>query len=102
MNDTAGFNQGLTQTMTVECSKKLKPERIEAALTAIDGVRSVDVEDKTVTVNYDPTIVDQNALRAAVEDGGGAPVAGGQTLGGADDRLFSSSAASGERSDNRS
>ena len=77
MNDNAGLNQGLTETMTIESSKKLKPERIEASLTALDGVRSVDVEGTTVTVSYDPTIVDQNAIRAAIEKDGAAIVTSG-------------------------
>jgi hypothetical protein len=77
MNDTAGLNQGLTETMTMESSNKLKPERIEASLTAIDGVRSVDVEGTTITVSYDPMTVDQNAIRTAVEKEGAAIVAGG-------------------------
>ncbi|HEX6508095.1 MAG TPA: heavy metal-associated domain-containing protein [Chloroflexota bacterium] len=47
-------------------------ERLESELSGEDGVRQVNVdpENHTVTVDYDPTIIDENAVKLAVEDAG--------------------------------
>jgi copper chaperone CopZ len=102
MNENSSWNKGLTQTITIECSKKFHADRVEGALTAIDGVRSADVDGQKVTVEYDPTIIDTNAIRAAIENEGAAPLAGDESLGGNDDALFSTTGATGERSSSSS
>lgn len=47
-------------------------ERLGSDLGAIEGVRDVEVDPDrhTVDIAYDPTIVDELRLRAAVEDAG--------------------------------
>ena len=46
--------------------------RLESTIGGIDGIRdvSVDPEQHTVEVAFDPTVVDRNAIKAAVEDAG--------------------------------
>jgi copper chaperone len=45
---------------------------IEGALRALDGVSraEVSVADRTVVVDYDPGLVDFDAIRAAIEEQG--------------------------------
>jgi len=47
-------------------------DRLESTIGTIDGVRdvSIDPERHTVEVAFDPTVVDRNAIKAAVEDAG--------------------------------
>jgi copper chaperone CopZ len=55
---------------TVHCTScKLN---IEERLEEVDGVDSsvVDLESRRVRVEYDPSIVEPGAIRAAVEDAG--------------------------------
>ncbi len=45
---------------------------IQKALTARDGVKDVagSVEDKTVTVDFDPAVINQMKLEEAIEQAG--------------------------------
>ncbi len=45
---------------------------IQKALTARDGVKEVSgsVEDKTVTIEFDPALIQQAALEQAIEEAG--------------------------------
>lgn len=45
---------------------------IEGALNGLDGVAKADVsiDDKTVTVDWDDTLVDLDQIREAIEDQG--------------------------------
>jgi copper chaperone CopZ len=47
-------------------------QRLESTIGGIDGIRdvSVDPEQHTVEVAFDPTTIDRNAIKRAVEDAG--------------------------------
>jgi copper chaperone CopZ len=81
-SDGMGLNAGMTQTSTFEVDG-VDADSMEASLDSIDGVRGVTVADNQVTVTYDPTVVDENAIRSAVENGGGTVLADGTPVGGA-------------------
>jgi copper chaperone CopZ len=46
--------------------------RLEADISALDGVRSVDADPTThlVTVRFDPTVLDRNAIQTTIENDG--------------------------------
>ena len=61
----------------VRCmSSKIKGDgdrsRLESELSAVDGAREIEVDPDghAVEINFDPTIVDANSIRRAVEDAG--------------------------------
>jgi copper chaperone CopZ len=69
------MNEGLAERTTLKSSQISgggDADRLESDLSALEGVRRVNVDPNAhaVTVEYDPTIVDDNAIRAAVEDAG--------------------------------
>jgi copper chaperone CopZ len=47
-------------------------QRLESTIGGIDGIRdvTVDPEQHTVEVAFDPTTIDRNAIKRAVEDAG--------------------------------
>jgi copper chaperone CopZ len=81
VNDDSSLNQGLMQTTTVELKDDGNADDLESGLGSMEGVRDVEVDGKTVSVTYDPTMIDENAIRTAIMDGGSAPLAGGGTAG---------------------
>ena len=81
MNGDTDLNQGLLQTTTIELDHDVDADDMETGLAGMQGVRSVEVDGKTVSVTYDPTEIDENAVRGAIENGGTAPLAGGGTAG---------------------
>jgi copper chaperone CopZ len=81
VNENSSFNQGLTQTATFEAQGDTDADNVESRLSSVEGVRDVEVNGKTITVTYDPTQVDENLIRTAVENDGVTPLAGGGTEG---------------------
>jgi copper chaperone CopZ len=63
-------NAGLIQEMRFQTDRKLQD--VETELSGIDGVRSVscDQDTKTIAVQFDPTVVDMNRIRAIAGTGG--------------------------------
>lgn len=66
---------GLTEKLSLTSSKISGDgdrDRLETALGVVDGVRDVEVnpDSHTVDVVYDPTIVNATRLQAAVEEAG--------------------------------
>ena len=59
-------NTGLIQEVRFQTNRSA--EDIQGDVAAMDGVRSVDCDPdtKTVTVRFDPTIVDENLIKQAV------------------------------------
>jgi len=53
-------------------------DRLETALSSLEGVRDVEVDPSghTVTVSYDPTILDPSKLQAEIENAGYASARG--------------------------
>ena len=69
------MNEGIQERVTFKSSKisgGRDSDRLEGDLSSVDGVRGVNVnhDPHSVEVRYDPTIVDANAIRAAVEQAG--------------------------------
>jgi copper chaperone CopZ len=69
------MNEGIQERVTFKSSKisgGSDSDRLEGDLSAVEGVREVSVNNdaQSVEVQYDPTIVDANAIRAAVERAG--------------------------------
>lgn len=78
-SDTTEMNAGMTQTITLRGN--FNREDMETALGGIQGVRDVEFHDDEMVVRYDPTVVDENEIKAAAQNGGLAPLADG-TAGG--------------------
>lgn len=69
------MNEGIQERVTFKSSKisgGSDSDRLQGDLSSVDGVRGVNVnqEEHSVEVRYDPTIVDANAIRIAVEQAG--------------------------------
>ena len=69
------MNEGVQERIMFTSSKISggnDSDRVEGDLSAVEGVRGVSVnnDEHSVEVLYDPTIVDANAIRAAVEQAG--------------------------------
>lgn len=69
------MNEGIVERVTFNSSKikgASDASRLESELSTVDGVRDVNVnaDAHAVEVRYDPTIVDVNAVRTAVEQAG--------------------------------
>lgn len=69
------MNEGIQERLTFKSSKisgGSDRDRLEGELLIVEGVRGVSVNQDahSVEVRYDPTIVDANAVRAAVEQAG--------------------------------
>lgn len=67
--------QGLTEDVSLACSKITgsgDADAVETALGTLDGVRSVqaDSDAHTVTVKYDPTIVNLNLIEERLDSAG--------------------------------
>ncbi|CAN5158788.1 hypothetical protein BH18ACT12_BH18ACT12_16950 [soil metagenome] len=67
---TARLGQGemaeVAKTAIDKANAKGDARRIEETLYAVDGVRSVTVEEGRVVVDHDEIVVDANRLRAAI------------------------------------
>jgi copper chaperone CopZ len=69
------MNEGIQERVTFKSPKisgGSDTDRLESELSAVEGVRGVGVNNDahSVEILYDPTIVDANAIRAAVERAG--------------------------------
>lgn len=69
------MNEGMQERIIFKSSKisgGSDSDRLEGDLSAVEGVRGVSVnnDEHSVEVRFDPTIVDANAIRAAVEQAG--------------------------------
>lgn len=66
------MQDGLVETARFVSAKIGDGDRdtLETGLSGVEGVRDVEVNggDHSVTVRYDPTIVDENRIRTVVED----------------------------------
>jgi copper chaperone CopZ len=64
-------NAGLIQEMRFQTNRKLQD--VETELSGIDGIRSVtcDQDSKTISVQFDPTVVDENKIKQIAGAGTG-------------------------------
>jgi hypothetical protein len=87
MGEDVGLNQGMVQTVTFQTDGSVDDDVVDG-MDAIDGVRSVERTDDGLVVTFDPTVVDENALREAFENDGQTPLAGGGVMGNRNEGLF--------------
>ena len=74
MDDTLDntVNDPTLESVRFQLTGNVDPDEVESDLSGLDGVRSVDADQNgnTVTVRFDAAIIDDNAIREALESSG--------------------------------